>query len=429
MVRRIMKGLGLVLAALLASAPVWSYSVFSHEAIVDSLWDVRIKAILLARFPAATPEQLRTAHGYALGGSIIQDIGYYPSGNKFFSDLTHYVRSGDFVTNLVAESEDLNEYAFALGALSHYASDDNGHRLATNRAVPLLYPKLREKFGDRVTYEDGPAAHLKTEFGFDVLEIAKGRFAPQAYHDFIGFSVSKPLLERAFRDTYSLELSELFKDLDLALGSYRHAVSETIPLATRVAWAQRQDEIKRSSPGITRRRFLYHMKRSSYEKEWGKQYQRPGAWERFLALLLRLVPKIGPLQALAFHMPTPEVEKLFMSSFNVALEKYTEKLQEARAHRLVLPDTNFDVGEPTKPGVYKMADDAYCELLDKLAEKKFSGVGDGIRSNILAYYTNLDVPFSTKRNKKRWSHLLSELQALEARQAPGAQPITAGGAR
>lgn len=429
MLRRVTKGVCLALAVLLASMPGRSYSVFSHEAIVDALWDVHIKPILLARFPNANPEQLRAAHAYALGGSIIQDMGYYPYGSKFFSNLTHYVRSGDFVTNLVAESQNVNEYAFALGALSHYASDDNGHRLATNLAVPMLYPNLQKKFGDRVTYEDNPAAHLKTEFGFDVLEIAKGRFAPAAYHDFIGFSVSKPLLERAFRDTYSLELSDLFKNLDVALGSYRHAVSKTIPLATRVAWAQRRDEIEKSSPGMTRRRFLYNMKRSSYEKEWGKQYRRPSAWERFLALLLKLVPKVGPLRALAFHMPTPEVERLFMNSFNVSLAKYTAKMREARSNHLNLPDTNFDVGEPTKPGVYKMADETYCELLEKLADKKFAGVGGAIRSNVLAYYTNLDVPFSTKRDKKRWTRLLSELRMLESYQVVPPTRASGGSAR
>lgn len=423
-----MKGACATLAVLLAGVPARSYSVFSHEAIVDALWDVRIKPILLTRFPGSSPEQLRTAHAYALGGSIIQDMGYYPYGNKFFSNLTHYVRSGDFVANLLAESKDLNEYAFALGALSHYASDDNGHRLATNLAVPMLYPKLHKTFGNYVTYEDNPAAHLKTEFGFDVLEIAKGRFAPEAYHDFIGFSVAKSLLERGFRDTYSLELSDLFENLDLALGSYRHAVSQTIPLATRVAWAQRQDEIRQSSPSITRRRFLYNMKRSSYEKEWGKQYKRPNAWERFLALLLKIVPKIGPLQTLAFHMPTPEAEALFMNSFNVSVKKYSGRLLETQSNQLNLPDTNFDIGELTKPGAYKLADETYCELLDKLAERNFAGVGGAIRSNILAYYANLNLSFSTKLNKKRWNRLCSELQTLKGIRVVAAKPTGADGA-
>jgi hypothetical protein len=177
--------------------------VLSHEAIIDSAWDTNIKPVLLKCFPHATPDELRQAHGYAYGGAIIQDLGYYPHGSVFFSDLTHYVRSGDFVLALLRdarESKELNDYAFALGALAHYAADNAGHPIATNRAVPLLYPKLKKKYGDSIAYEDDPLAHVKTEFGFDVLEIARQRYAPDSYHDFIGFQVATPLLQRAFEE-------------------------------------------------------------------------------------------------------------------------------------------------------------------------------------------------------------------------------------
>src|SRR5450631_4429318 len=179
-----------------------AYAVLAHEAIIDSVWDTSIRPILLKRFPNATAEELKEAHGYAYGGAIIQDMGYYPHGSHFFSDLTHYVRSGDFILALLRDSKDLDGYAFALGALSHYAADNDGHRIATNPAVPILYPKLQKKFGDVVTYEQDPLAHVKTEFGFDVLEVARQRYAPDSYHDFIGFGVSVPLLEQAFQETY-----------------------------------------------------------------------------------------------------------------------------------------------------------------------------------------------------------------------------------
>src|ERR1700758_451569 len=190
---------------LLIIRPGFSYSVLSHEAIVDALWDISLKPALLAHFPNATREELKTAHAYAYGGAIIQDMGYYPHGSMQFSDLTHYVGTGDFILALIAESRTLNELAFAFGALSHYVSDCDGHRFATNVAEPMLYPSVRKKHGTYVTYEQDPVAHLKTEFGFDVLEVAKGRFAPQAYHDFIGFDVATGVLQRAFRDTYGLD--------------------------------------------------------------------------------------------------------------------------------------------------------------------------------------------------------------------------------
>src|SRR5277367_1645399 len=218
----------LSLLVLLAAPFSFAYSVLTHEAIIDSTWDTSIKGQLLKRFPDATADQLLEAHAYAYGGSIIQDMGYYPFGSKLFTDLTHYVRSGDFVLNLIGEAQDLNEYAFALGALAHYAADNTGHRMATNLAVPLLYPKLQAQFGNRVTYSDDALSHVKTELAFDVLQVAQGHYAPESYHGFIGFQVARPVLERAFLDTYGLKLSDLFTSVSLAIGSYRHAVSSTI---------------------------------------------------------------------------------------------------------------------------------------------------------------------------------------------------------
>lgn len=138
-----------------------AYAVLAHEAIIDSVWGTNIRPLLLKRFPDATAEELKEAHGYAYGGAIIQDMGYYPHGSFFFSDLTHYVRSGDFIVALLRDSKDLDGYAFALGALAHYASDNNGHPIGTNRAVPLLYPKLQKKYGDSVTYEERQAGACK----------------------------------------------------------------------------------------------------------------------------------------------------------------------------------------------------------------------------------------------------------------------------
>ena len=216
------------------------------------------------RFPSATPDELRLAHGYAYGGAIIQDLGYYPHGSPFFSDLAHYVRSGDFILALLRdarESNKLNDYAFALGALAHYAADNAGHPIATNRTVPLLYPKIKKKYGNTATYEDDPLAHVKTEFGFDVLEVAQQRYASDSYHDFIGFQVATPLLERAFQETYGLPLKAVLADEDKVLNSYRRAVSRQIPEATRIAWTLKKDEIQKDAPGITKKKFLYNLSR------------------------------------------------------------------------------------------------------------------------------------------------------------------------
>jgi hypothetical protein len=411
-------------AALAIGQPSYGYSVLAHEAIVDALWDVNFKPVLLARFPNATPEQLKEAHGYAYGGAIIQDLGYYPHSNSRFSDLTHYVRTGDFISALITESQNLDEFAFALGALSHYVSDIDGHRLATNLGEGILYPKLKRKFGDVITYEDNPAGHLKTEFGFDVLEIAKGNFAPQAYHDFIGFNVATPVLERAFRDTYGLELKDLFGDFDHTVGSYRRAVSKTLPKATRIAWASRKDDIQKLQPGVTRAKFLYVMKRSSYEREWGKQYDRPSAGERMIAGFLKLLPPIGPLKALRFKVPTPEVENLFTQSFDRATAQYRTTVDVTILNTLHLENKNYDVGVVTPAGVYKLNDDTHAYWLNLLAQKSFGTLTSPIGDELLSYYSNLNAPLHTKQHPKDWKRVLTQLDELKTQR----QTARAGGA-
>ncbi|MGO9642948.1 MAG: zinc dependent phospholipase C family protein [Candidatus Acidiferrales bacterium] len=391
-----------------------AYSVLSHEAVIDSAWQPSIQPLLLARFPNATPEQLREARGYAYGGAIIQDLGYYPHDSHLFSDLVHYVRSGDFVVALLRDSSTLDEYAFALGALAHYTADTNGHAIGVNRAVPVLYPRLRKKYGDIVTYEENPSAHLKTEFGFDVLEVAKGRYASDAYHDMIGFSVAEPLLERAFQETYSLPMQSFFPDLDRSVNSYRFDVRTILPKATRVAWVLKKNEIQSSLPGTTRRTFLYNLPRVRYEREWGRNYRHPGTGDKFLAFLIRIVPKIGPLRALSFVTPTPQTEAMFMESFNSTLDTYRVFIAQIRSGQLELPNTNLDTGSADPPGAYFMADNAYARLVDMLAQRHFQSVSPELRADILAYYSDPNAPIATRKKPREWARLTDELRQLKS---------------
>jgi hypothetical protein len=399
---------------ILCSCPnAYSYSVLTHEAIIDSTWDSAIKPVLLKRFPATTPDEFAAAHAYAYGGCIIQDLGYYPFGSKFFSDLTHYVRSGDFILNMIRESQDLNEYAFALGALSHFAADNNGHRMATNVSVPLLYPKLRLKFGKSITYADDPFSHTKTEFGFDVFQSAKSRYASAAFKEFIGFQVAKPVLQRAFQDTYGLRIEQVFLNIDLAIGSYRRAVGTILPALTKVAWQLKGPEIRKEVPGITRQKFLYNLSRSSYEKNWGATYQRPGIRSRILAGFFRIVPRVGPFKALAFKKLTPATEQLYMVGFNASIDRYRELLAGVSRGGLNLPNDNIDVGEVTKAGKYKLADGAYAKLLHKL-DGHYVDLPQDLRSDILAFYQDLSLPIATKADARDWAKLQEELNHLAA---------------
>jgi len=394
--------------------PAQAYSVLTHEAIIDAVWEPSIRPVLLKNFPGAAPEQLKEAHSYAYAGCIIQDMGYYPFGNKFFSDLLHYVRSGDFVINLIHEAQTLDEYAFALGALAHYAADTEGHEIAVNRAVPIDYPKLERKFGPDVTYADDPIAHLKVEFGFDVLQVARGNYAPQAYHDFIGFHVPKEVLERGFQDTYSLQMTDVFADLDLALGTYRHLVSSTIPEMTRVAWRVKKDDLVRAHPGLTRRAFRYNLSRASYRKEWDGRYQKPGPGAVILAFFIRILPKVGPLRTLQFEAPNQQTEALFERSFDRTLNQYRQFLAEVNAGNLALANRDLDTGQPTRPAEYSLADKTYSELAIRLAGLPVDHVDPKLRADILAYYRDLEAPFALKKNRKDWQKTLAAIEKLKA---------------
>jgi hypothetical protein len=385
----------------------------SHQAIIDAAWENDLKPALRKRFPKATEDELNEGQAYAYGGAIIQDLGYYPYGSPFFSDLTHYVRSADFILAMLRDAQDVNEYAFALGAMAHYAADNNGHKIGTNRSVPILYPKLKKKYGDSVSYEQDKLAHVKTEFGFDVLEIAKERYAPESYHDFIGFEVSRRVLEEAFEETYGLDLKKVLVNEDRALNSYRRAVSNLIPRATRIAWQLKKDEIEADEPGMTRQKFLYNLKRAKYEQEWGKDYQQPTLGDKFLAFLYKILPKFGPLKVLQFKTPTPQTEKMFEASFNDTLDQYRKLLRQQReAQQPALTNDNFDLGTASAPGQYQLSDSTHAKLLDKLADQKFAGMTPEIRSELLEFFGAPDTPFKLKKDKKAWSKLQTELEAL-----------------
>ncbi|HXU21325.1 MAG TPA: zinc dependent phospholipase C family protein [Verrucomicrobiae bacterium] len=401
-----------LLLAIMCSSASFAYSVLTHEEIVDLLWTSEIRPLLLERFPTLTEEQLKEAHSYAYGGAVIQDLGYYPFGSVEFSDLVHYVRSGDFVRELLSQSRDANEYAFAMGALAHYASDIAGHP-AVNRAVSIEYPKLRAKYGKSVEYAENHSAHLKTEFGFDMEQVAKNRYASQQYHDFIGFQVSKPLLERVFPVVYGVRLEEVLPREDLTIGSYRWAVSRMIPEMTKIALRTHKKDMMRETPNFAKRKFLYRLSRSDYERQWGKDFKKDGFKTRLFSMLLRYMPKIGPFKSLAFNNPTAQTENLYFKSINASVDQYRAFLEQVRSGSLELDNRDLDTGKETGPAEYTLTDETYAKLLGQLADQKFDLTSVDLRDNILHFYSDLSCPIETKNDTVRWRSLLSSLDQLK----------------
>lgn len=401
-------------------SPAQAYGVLTHQAVVDAAWETNLKPLLLKRYPKATEEQLKKAHAQAYGGSIVQDMGYYPFGNTFFTDLTHYVRSGDFVESLVRHAATVEELGFALGAMAHFNADIYGHPIGTNRAVPLVYPEVQQEFGHSVTYADDAISHIKTEFGFDVLQVARGNYAPEAYQKFIGFEVSKELLEKAFLETYGLELKEVFTSLPLAIGSYRYTIRSVFPELTKAAWQAKKSQIQQEHPGVTRQQFLYRMSRSSFHKQWGREYERPHFFARAAAWVIKVLPKIGPLRPLAFVPPPPEAEELYMESFNVTVDKYGAMLKQLEQQKPQLQNLQLDTGNPTRPGAYSLTDETYAKLLKKLAKSEFKQADRALQQELLLYFEKAKPPGGEdKEELKEWEdtqEYLVQLQQLHAGQ-------------
>jgi hypothetical protein len=408
--------MGLTVAIVLVTAsPLSAYSVLSHEATIDVTWDTVLQPLLKQRFPRASADDLVRARSFAYGGSVIQDLGYYPFGNKFFSNLVHYVRSGDFVEALIRDARTVDEFAFALGALAHYANDNAGHPEAVNLTVPIVYPKLQHKYGDAVTYAQAPRQHVVVEFSFDIVHAVGGAFLPDTYKRFIGFRVATPLLERAVRETYGLEMRDLFGDLDRSISTYRYAVSQIIPALTEAAWRDKHDEIVKLTPAIDRGAFVFAYPRAAFEQDFGRDYQRPGLFARFLGVLYRILPKVGPLKPLAFKAPPPEAAELFAQSFRDATARFRTEVNDLKDRTFEIANTNFDTGKPCRFGDYSLADDTYGELLHRLADHKFQGTPDALTRNIVAFYGDGPGPSTVDRKvRKRWTKAEPVLQELKS---------------
>jgi hypothetical protein len=408
------KGLTTILCFTLAvSLPLSGYSVLSHEELIDMAWNSDILPALVKRFPSTSKDDLKKAHAYAYGGAVIQDLGYYPFGSHEFTNLLHYVRTGDFVAWMIRDARDVNELAFALGALSHYAADVWGHP-AVNAGVPIEYPDLRARYGNLVTYEENPEAHLKTEFSFDVVQVAKRRYFSKQYHDFIGFEVSQSLMERAFQDTYGISAKELLRQEDVSIESYRFSISRVIPEMTQVALASRKQQVHEKNDSA-KREFLYHLSRADYEKDFGAKYRRPGFFARVLAFLLKLIPKFGAFKTLAYKDPTPQTEDLYFKSMDNVVTQYGKLVHQIDSGDLQIPNRNLDTGDATAAGKYKLADQAYDDLVRRLAHDHFAHLTPALRKNILEYFAGgpaLDAATGRKRKETA-----AALQAL--RQSPG----------
>lgn len=442
----------LVLGLLLAgSRDAAGYSLLSHEQLIDLTWDDSVVPLLLSRYPGLTEAQLNEARAYAYGGCVIQDIGYYPFGDPSFSDLTHYVRSGDFVVNLFRNAKNADELAFAIGALSHYVGDSIGHSLATNVAVPEAFPKLQRKYGHMVSYAEGEHQHVQVEFGFDIDEVSHHHMAPLQYLRHIGLKVPIKQLALAYYQTYGLTSDFAGPRHRFNVREYRFATRTFIPrIAYAVTVLHRRHEVPEpDTPEAAA--IVEEINRVSAQDDWQHYRRKAGITTYMLAGLLFILPKVGPLRMAAVKNPTPATDADYIHSMAVSLAALRRDLARftpparRRAHaatvaivkavqpaeipptalahgpiaprrppdgRHPLPNLDLDTGKVVQPGGYPLTDKTYARLLNRLTRDPSQKIPPGVKQDVLAYYENSDAPITTRKHAKNWARVRADLAIL-----------------
>jgi hypothetical protein len=426
-----------LLLPLAASYRSSAYSLLTHEQLIDLTWQDSVVPLLLSKYPNLTAADLDRARAYAYGGCVIQDIGYYPFGDQSFSNLTHYVRTGDFVVNLFRNATNANELAFAVGALSHYIGDSVGHSEATNLAVPVEFPGLRAEYGPVVNYAEGRHQHVQTEFAFDINEIEHHRVAPLRCLRHIGLKVPVHQLALAYYQTYGLTDFAGHHRRRFKVREYRWAVRTFIPrIAYSVTVLHRNREladpntpdaieIEKEAAAIGA---LYH---------WDSYRGKKPRFETYLlAGVLFILPKVGPLSLVAVKGPTVATEADYMHSvaqstagLRFALARFTPAAARhgapagaiapatpfgPRDPRHPLPNRDLDTGHVIQPGGYPLTDSTYANLLHRIVAHPEQPIPPGIKSDLQAYYADLSLPIATKKNPKRWAQVLADLKTLDA---------------
>ena len=405
-----------------------AYSLLTHEQLIDLTWKDSIVPLLLSRYPNLTPADLEQARAYAYGGCVIQDIGYYPFGDRTFSNLTHYVRTGDFVVSLFRNATNANELAFAVGALSHYNGDTIGHSTAINLAVPIEFPRLRAKYGAEVNYAEGEREHVQTEFAFDIDEIAHHRLAPEHYLSHVGLQVPLQQLALAFYQTYGLTADfSGTRGRRFNVRGYRFSVRAFIP---RIAYAvtllhRRHEPVELDSPD--RVELDKEVSAVAAENNWEAYRRKPGIGTYALAGFIFVVPKVGPLKLVAVKGPTQATEAEYLHSIMLSTTALRQRLARftpsstgqltphpSQDPRHPLPNRDLDTGRAVQPGGYPLTDAAYADLLHRLTHQPAQPIPPGIKEDIQAYYSNPASPITTKKNPAQWAEVQADLIILAA---------------
>jgi hypothetical protein len=245
--------------------------------------------------------------------------------------------------------------------------------------------------------------------------LSKHRLAPGAYLRAVGLRVPNRLLAQAFEETYSLPLRDVVGPCRPAMRSYRTSVRSFLP---RFAYAEtviHRNDFPPDMANASFQTFLDHIERADFQKVWNRYRRVPGIKTNLLALLIRILPRIGALSDLAIKIPTEDTQDLYVKSVNRTIEVYAGFLKQLAVTRQLaepIPNRDLDTGERTRPGAYARTDNTYATLLHKIARSPQRPIATDLKQNVLDYYSDANAPITTKKNGKAWAEVTKDIAVL-----------------
>lgn len=353
-----------------------AYGLSTHLLLVDLVWASDIRPLLVKSFPCQTEAVYDRARVYAYGGALVQDAGYYLGGQADLSDLTHYARSGDFVSNLFRNATDVDELAFALGALTHYVGDTIGHPDATNQSVPIAFPNLGLKYHSSVvTYEKDPKAHLQVEFGFDVNAAKLGRLRPPALMKDEHPDLSLQQLAFAYYQTYGLTDDLTYARAGLSARSYYGSTEGLLPFGT---YTKANVAAFKPVHGTDEAGLQKLIDDVASREDW-KSHRKHAGLPRILG-----APLVLFVSKTYIRYPTTETQSKYDRSVVASVDRIREVIASVHAtpgdfvplwpadkagdRGQPLPNFNLDTGEVEEPGVYEKSGDIHRKWLSRVSD-------------------------------------------------------------
>jgi len=217
---------------------------------------MHINALLLKKIPAGKPRRIEQAQAYAYGGAIIQDSWLLPIRQPLFK-RPHAFTSAAAISSkaLLARRQGCPRVRFSPSVRSRITlRTTTVIASAPTEPFPICYRPPEEIRRQRFVLRTTGWRHVKTDLVSTSTKSAE-RYAPDSYHDFIGFEVSRPVFEQAFRETYALS-ERVLCERKTKFSSYRHDVSS---IQSHASPGTSRKTIKDDIQNATKRKFLFNL--------------------------------------------------------------------------------------------------------------------------------------------------------------------------